>query len=223
MHRAWLEKNGIKKGSNDGDNVTNKISYLRKLINYNSNNIEPMSDNDISSNRNDLNENETGNVHTNEIISTRNTVGPVKGASLTSTTIAENITVTTMKPGKEGGVDYSMTTEQPPVHHPSTETNVEKIVPTTERHKDEGKDRAESENFSGVVNSTASERSISSSHSSLDENASPVISSGELVEAKKNNTTPPRNIWGPWSVWSECTRSCGGGVKSQSRKCLKKE
>lgn len=29
-------------------------------------------------------------------------------------------------------------------------------------------------------------------------------------------------IWGPWSTWSHCSRSCGGGVMSQSRQCLQR-
>lgn len=26
--------------------------------------------------------------------------------------------------------------------------------------------------------------------------------------------------WGEWSNWSSCSRSCGGGVRSQGRHCL---
>lgn len=26
--------------------------------------------------------------------------------------------------------------------------------------------------------------------------------------------------WGEWSTWSSCSRSCGGGVRSQERHCL---
>lgn len=27
--------------------------------------------------------------------------------------------------------------------------------------------------------------------------------------------------WGEWTKWTACTRSCGGGVKSQERHCLR--
>ncbi|XP_053663428.1 thrombospondin type-1 domain-containing protein 4 [Anopheles marshallii] len=32
-----------------------------------------------------------------------------------------------------------------------------------------------------------------------------------------------RNLFGPWSNWTACSRSCGGGVKTQARSCWKRE
>ncbi|XP_061511351.1 thrombospondin type-1 domain-containing protein 4 [Anopheles gambiae] len=32
-----------------------------------------------------------------------------------------------------------------------------------------------------------------------------------------------RNLFGPWSNWTACSRSCGGGVKTQFRSCWKRE
>lgn len=34
------------------------------------------------------------------------------------------------------------------------------------------------------------------------------------------NKVRPNAIWGKWQPWTECSRSCGGGVMSQSRQCL---
>lgn len=34
------------------------------------------------------------------------------------------------------------------------------------------------------------------------------------------NKLRPNAIWGKWQPWTECSRSCGGGVMSQSRQCL---
>ena len=28
--------------------------------------------------------------------------------------------------------------------------------------------------------------------------------------------------WSGWAGWSECSRSCGGGIRTQSRDCLQK-
>jgi hypothetical protein len=42
----------------------------------------------------------------------------------------------------------------------------------------------------------------------------------------KSNETPTKHIkrsWGIWSDFSGCSRTCGGGVKSQSRNCVKRE
>uniref|UniRef100_A0A182SP90 Uncharacterized protein n=1 Tax=Anopheles maculatus TaxID=74869 RepID=A0A182SP90_9DIPT len=32
-----------------------------------------------------------------------------------------------------------------------------------------------------------------------------------------------RNLFGPWSNWTACSRSCGGGVKTQVRSCWKRD
>uniref|UniRef100_A0A182MVA9 Uncharacterized protein n=1 Tax=Anopheles culicifacies TaxID=139723 RepID=A0A182MVA9_9DIPT len=41
-------------------------------------------------------------------------------------------------------------------------------------------------------------------------------------EALSGNVTV-RNLFGPWSNWTACSRSCGGGVKTQVRSCWKRE
>lgn len=41
---------------------------------------------------------------------------------------------------------------------------------------------------------------------------------------KKDKSIKPRRkliIWGAWHPWSECSRTCGGGVMSQRRDCIR--
>lgn len=39
-----------------------------------------------------------------------------------------------------------------------------------------------------------------------------------LAASRRSRT--PKGHWGPWTGWSECSTSCGGGVRSQTRQCL---
>ncbi|XP_059486899.1 A disintegrin and metalloproteinase with thrombospondin motifs 10 isoform X2 [Neocloeon triangulifer] len=39
-----------------------------------------------------------------------------------------------------------------------------------------------------------------------------------LAASRRSRTT--KGHWGPWSGWTECSSSCGGGVRSQTRQCL---
>ncbi|CAM9903233.1 unnamed protein product [Lampetra planeri] len=40
-------------------------------------------------------------------------------------------------------------------------------------------------------------------------------------QAEEVDTGPPgQGTWGPWGPWSDCSRTCGGGVRMQTRECL---
>ena len=44
---------------------------------------------------------------------------------------------------------------------------------------------------------------------------------GEVGIESSQGLTPEDDTWGPWSdEWSQCSRSCGGGVSYQERECI---
>ncbi|XP_053294017.1 ADAMTS-like protein 2 [Pleuronectes platessa] len=45
-------------------------------------------------------------------------------------------------------------------------------------------------------------------------------SHGGLISKQSSNKEEVFQWWGEWSSWSSCSRSCGGGVRSQERHCL---
>lgn len=40
------------------------------------------------------------------------------------------------------------------------------------------------------------------------------------IVAAQNNTTQLLAYWGEWGNWSDCSRTCGGGITAQRRECL---
>lgn len=46
-----------------------------------------------------------------------------------------------------------------------------------------------------------------------------LLGSGNSINSPKN-TQRSNAFWGRWQAWTSCSRSCGGGVMSQSRSCL---
>lgn len=46
----------------------------------------------------------------------------------------------------------------------------------------------------------------------------PVATDGRHTKPKIRRRS--KAVWGRWQPWTECSRSCGGGVMSQSRQCL---
>ncbi|KAJ8785833.1 hypothetical protein J1605_006793 [Eschrichtius robustus] len=42
---------------------------------------------------------------------------------------------------------------------------------------------------------------------------------GQCVKFGEHGPRPIHGQWSAWSKWSECSRTCGGGVKYQERHC----
>lgn len=53
--------------------------------------------------------------------------------------------------------------------------------------------------------------------------STPTPATPEAITEKPVRKKHSNNKWGPWSKWGSCSRSCGGGVKRQSRSCLSKK
>lgn len=70
-----------------------------------------------------------------------------------------------------------------------------------------------------------------STDASVVETSTGVENAIERAPEKQETTTPEvikaedltvKSVFTSWSTWSSCSRSCGGGVKSQSRRCVKR-
>ncbi|XP_054741573.1 thrombospondin type-1 domain-containing protein 4 isoform X1 [Anastrepha obliqua] len=76
-----------------------------------------------------------------------------------------------------------------------------------------------------LIATTTTELPISSSISSSDVDKASDVSSNEtgFSTTRRPHASPRQRAyprWGNWSKWSECSRSCGGGVRFQQRKCI---
>lgn len=41
-----------------------------------------------------------------------------------------------------------------------------------------------------------------------------------LISTETCQTSPCPGVWGTWGNYSDCTQTCGGGVKTRSRSCI---
>ncbi|KAL1422404.1 hypothetical protein MTO96_022274 [Rhipicephalus appendiculatus] len=72
------------------------------------------------------------------------------------------------------------------------------------------------------VGQTPSKASGLSRRSSSGTDGSPHSSASAVAEAEAAGSVPSGRSWTSWSPWSPCSRTCGGGLASQTRRCLRR-
>lgn len=126
------------------------------------------------------------------------------------------------EPGKSGTVD-DINNDLPQVGVVESGTHKSVDVAATA-------DKRKSWHNPAIINNetTDDESSTSSSSGASDLTT---FTTTEIIQArhydqersKVDGNVTIRNGFGPWSNWTACSRSCGGGVKSQQRKCWRRE
>lgn len=215
LHKAWLARRSgtLKTLSPQPINETtlNRITYLRKLIKFNKNTNEPISENDVSYVPHNLSEEKDKQIRvnpsdsSNSSINNRYDIYNVVSSSTYETPLEktdavieivnkkdDEITSSTAKTGATTQLDNNIpnydattSTEGEPVETSTIENSLERVP--------------EMEN---VVKKSAEKQ--------------------EEMEAVKAEDLSIKSVFTSWSGWSLCSRPCGGGVKSQSRKCVKR-
>lgn len=187
------------------------------------------SSNDIGRNDEQLAENSinysTSPSTTTEEATTISTTTSQSTSPLTTELTAETTTTTEMDEGNgewttEG--DNWVTTTTPP----STVARVPIATTTTPRPTTMGRRKPpslwnERNRRPLAVNRVTKTDSVTTTSTTppTTSTTATAASKSVLVTGPKTNKKSP---WGPWSPWSDCTRSCGGGVRSQARTCLKR-
>ncbi|XP_053673801.1 thrombospondin type-1 domain-containing protein 4 [Anopheles nili] len=77
----------------------------------------------------------------------------------------------------------------------------------------------------GEVRSSAETSGAAGEHELVEHESEKDGSGGldELEPLSPSTNVTVRNLFGSWSNWTTCSRSCGGGVKTQYRSCWKRE
>lgn len=209
LHKAWLEKRATLK-SLQLNNMTTSAVFMPSRKFYS-----------------DVNKFKKYDVRKNEVISIENkdnerqddiTISPKKESRSNEVFNVSRTTITTSTPRTTPtsiSTTFS-TTPTPTTTEPITKSTVETTLGTTPMHRVEY-----------VTENVLSKEIFKNNSTELRQHSKSLFSSRRKYEVPENhrNTFRKRqhernSKWGQWQPWTNCSRSCGGGVMSQTRNCL---
>lgn len=244
MHRRSIEDS-----AQEDINSLEKIQYLRKLLKFKA--IEPPSINKSFLNSQNIKNNKTKNKFQYKIenSSSENFISEI--SLLHGESKVSNKSVAKATSSAENNQELSSVERSKKIQTTETLKVVAKPASSlnklnNELNKNRKNQKAESEVTSSsppVANEKISQAFLTSNAAQTPEISQ--ISSGQKQKGNvqrnnfdfqdydikrfildiennlKNNVTIKKS-WGRWSDWSDCSRSCGGGVKMQVRECTEK-
>lgn len=227
LHKAWLaRRSGTLKTLSPPTNDTalSRITYLRKLIKFNKNTNEPISENDVSYVPHNLSEEKDKKLRINQSISNdsssnnnRNDIYNVVSSSTHETLLEKDAIKEDEIIKIVNNIDEvrSSTSKTDASHTTQLDNNIPNYDATTSTE-------------ASILETSTIETGLKEVENSIeripemDNVSSKSSEKQEQQEVIKAEDISVKSVFTSWSNWSLCSRSCGGGVKSQSRKCVKR-
>lgn len=217
LHKAWLARRSgtLKTLSPQPINETalNRITYLRKLIKFNKNTNEPISENDVSyvphnlseekDKKNRVNQSDTSNSSS---INNRYDIYNVGSSSTHETPLETETTEEEIEIVNKMDEFMSSTTKT------GATTQIDNDIPNYDATTSTGPSIIETSTVESSIERVPEMEDLVKNSSDKEENL-------EVIKAEDLSV---KSVFTSWSNWSLCSRPCGGGVKSQSRKCVKR-
>lgn len=220
LHKAWLARRSKSRlyqlPSSSNDTALNRITYLRKLIKFNKNTNEPMSENDVSYVPHDLNKELEVDRRTNLIV-TSSTEDTNQGMRVISSEedLSNAIESNTFEVTSPWTLSTSSNPEEKFLNSSGLiDSFTEREIKNYKKEESIGlSSTTSSTELSPVATITPEITTLSKFEKSQDTTSESPIKADDITI---------KSVFTSWSTWSSCSRSCGGGVKTQSRKCVKR-
>lgn len=238
-HKEWLNRRIAEKqriGDAPSDDVNEKIKYFKKLIKFKNSDdphgneisfVPHLSDNRLIENESTTVIIDTGSkfaydtINNNDEVDTnpKNTLNDTRSLTKSSNEII----------GEQQQLEVNKQTINEETS--SQAAIVDEIVTTNANIEIENISNVNQSNTTKTTISSSRNRIVTKTDSKNKISAGQVASTSNDVEIRKfitehmnwkqNNVTVKKS-WGKWGKWSDCSRSCGDGVMSQSRECTEK-